>query len=246
MEQWIGFILIGFFAQLIDGSLGMGYKTSAAAFLLSIGVPPVLASASVHTAGIFTSGVSGLSHAQFGNVDRGLMWRLALPGIAGGIAGAILLTSVPTEIIKPLVAVYLLLMGLRITLRALGRLRGPGLKARITPLAAAGGFFDAVGGGGWGPIVTGTLVAQSDEPRYVIGSVNLAEFFVSIAQAVAFFSLLGALNLPIVGGLMIGGVVAAPIAAYICKHLPLQRLMLLVGLLVIFLSGRTLLIALAG
>ncbi len=253
------FILIGFLAQLIDGSLGMGYKTSSTAFLLSVGVPPLIASASVHTGGIFTSAVSGFSHFKFGNANRDMLWRLAFPGIIGGIIGAILLTHLPGELIKPVVAVYLFLMGIRIVYKAWRHatptledaLRKtdemPALGRQIARLGFVGGFFDAIGGGGWGPIVTSTLVMNGHPPRFVIGTVNIAEFFVTVAQAAAFITLIGHdYEWGVVLGLIIGGVAAAPLAAYVCRILPADRLMGLVGILILLLSSRTLLTAIGG
>jgi uncharacterized protein len=244
MDNLLLFVIIGFFAQMIDGSLGMGYKVSSTTFLLSMGLPPVTASASVHTAGIFTSAVSGYSHFRFGNMDGSLVRKLAIPGIIGGIIGAVLLTALPTSLIKPLVALYLLLMGLRIVLKSLRQ--HPKLAANVSTstLGMAGGFFDAIGGGGWGPIVTSTLVVNGHNPRYVIGSVNIAEWFVTMAQAATFIAVLGSVQWQVIAGLIVGGVIAAPLAAWVCHRLPLQKLMLAVGILVSVVSLRTLVMSL--
>src|SRR5690606_34346232 len=193
---------------LIDGSLGMGYKVSSTTFLLNFGIPPVLASASVHTAGVFTSISSSLAHLRFGNIKRDLVQKLAIPGVIGGVIGALVLTRIPAEIVKPVVAVYLMGMGIIILYKALRRASMIPSASRITPLALAGGFFDAIGGGGWGPIVTSTLLARGGEPRFVIGSVNTAEFFVSLLQAITFFTVMGQVHVAAVIGLIIGGVVA--------------------------------------
>lgn len=237
------FIAIGFAAQLIDGSLGMGYKVSSTTFLLSFGVPPVLASASVHTAGIFTSAVSGLAHIRFGNINWELVRKLALPGMIGGLIGALTLTALPTDLIKPLVAVYLMAMGIVILYKAISQSLALRTTRRIAPLGFIGGFFDAIGGGGWGPIVTSTLVADGNQPRFVIGSVNTAEFFVTLTQAAAFLALLQTAHWLAVIGLIIGGVPAAAAAAYISKRLPAQRIMILIGIVIIILSLRTLLLS---
>jgi uncharacterized membrane protein YfcA len=238
------FAIFGFVAQLIDGSLGMGYGVTVSSFLLSIGVSPLATSASVHASEIFTSGVSGLFHLKFGNVNRALFRRLVLPGILGGALGAYLVTSIPAHKIKPFVAAYLLLMGVAIVVRAFRNT--PQAEAKTNPalLGLVGGFLDAVGGGGWGPIVTSTLVAKGNHPRLSIGSVNLAEFFVTVAQSAVFFASLGLTHLKIVIGLTLGGVIAAPVAAYATRRMPTQALMAFVGILIIVLSLRTLAISL--
>lgn len=246
LNQVLVFVIVGFLAQLIDGSLGMGYKVSSTTFLLNFGIPPVLASASVHTAGIFTSISSALAHFRFGNIKRDLVQKLALPGVIGGIIGALVLTRIPAEIVKPAVAIYLMGMGIIILYKALRQASMIPAASRITPLALAGGFFDAIGGGGWGPIVTSTLLARGGEPRFVIGSVNTAEFFVTLLQAITFFTVMGQVHVAAVIGLIIGGVVAAPFAAYISKNLAARRLMLLVGIVIITLSIRTFYLALTS
>lgn len=244
MSNIILFFVIGFVAQMIDGSLGMGYKVSSTTFLLSTGLLPVIASASVHTAGIFTSAASGYAHYRFGNLDKNLMMRLAVPGVLGAIVGAALLTIIPTDIIKPAISIYLLLMGLRIVLKSLSYQADLTTNVHTTALGMVGGFFDAIGGGGWGPIVTSTLIVNGHNPRRVIGSVNIAEFFVTMASAATFIL---AIHEPMawdaVGGLIVGGVLAAPFAARVASTLPTQRLMLAVGLLISILSVRSLLLA---
>ncbi|MBI3997513.1 MAG: sulfite exporter TauE/SafE family protein [Armatimonadetes bacterium] len=240
----VNFIIVGFIAQVIDGALGMAYGVSSTTFLLSIGIAPAPASASVHTAEIFTSAVSGLSHLRFGNVDRRLFKTLLIPGVVGGALGAYILTAMPGSAIKPFVGIYLLVMGVMILGKALKKHKETGAKTRLVPLALAGGFLDAVGGGGWGPIVTSTLVARGHNPRLSIGSVNLAEFFVTVVQAVTFFAILGLANWRIILGLVIGGVLAAPLAARVTRTLTPRTLMILVGGLVMALSIRTIYLAL--
>jgi uncharacterized membrane protein YfcA len=235
----IVFIAVGFLAQIIDGALGMAYGVTSTSFLLTLGIPPAPASASVHTAEIFASGASGIAHLRFGNVDRQLVKSLLIPGMIGGIVGAYLLSSLPGERIKSLVAVYLLIMGLLIVGKALRKAAPAGSRPRLAPLGLAGGFFDAIGGGGWGPIVTSTLMASGEKPRFAVGSTNLAEFFVTVAQVVTFLLTLGLVHWKIIVGLTIGGVLAAPLAAYVCKRLPARTLMILVGTLVVGLSIRT-------
>lgn len=238
-QSIIIFIIAGFIAQIIDGALGMAYGVVSTTLLLSIGIPPAAASASVHTAEIFTSGVSGLSHLKFGNVDKKLFRKLLIPGVIGGVLGAYILTSVPGNLIKPFIAVYLLIMGLMILRKALKKIQETEVKTKLFPLGVVGGFFDAIGGGGWGPIVTSTLVARGHNPRFTIGSVNLAEFFVTIAEVTTFLTIIGLVHWQIIAGLIIGGVLAAPLAAYVCKRLPSRALMITVGVLIIVLSIRT-------
>lgn len=238
-QNIIVFTIVGFTAQMIDGALGMAYGVCSNTFLLSIGIPPAAASASVHTAEIFTSGVSGHSHLRCGNVDKKLFKKLLIPGVIGGVLGAYILTAVPGEMIKPFVAFYLLIMGLIILRRALKEIQGREVGTKLVPLGLAGGFCDAIGGGGWGPITTSTLVARGHNPRCAIGSVNLAEFFVTIAQVATFFTIIGLVHWQIIVGLIIGGVLAAPLAAYNCRRLPAKVMMMIVGALIIALSVRT-------
>jgi uncharacterized membrane protein YfcA len=237
------FIIFGFIAQLIDGALGMAYGVSSNAFFLSLGVPPSIASACIHTSEMFTTAVSGVSHFKFGNIDKKIFLRLLIPGVIGGVLGAYILTELPGGKIKPFVSLYLLMMGLWILIKVVRKTHQIKTKTRLIPLGLAGGFFDAIGGGGWGPIVTTTLVANGNHPRYAIGSVNSAEFFVTVAESITFFATLGVLlfnHWEKIVGLMIGGVIAAPFAAWVCKKLPHHILMILVGLLISGLSIRVL------
>jgi len=240
------FIIFGFIAQLIDGALGMAYGVSSNAFFLSLGVPPAIASACIHTSEMFTTAVSGISHFKFGNIDKKIFLRLLIPGVIGGVLGAYILTELPGGKIKPFVSLYLLMMGLWILIKVVRKTHQIKTKSRLIPLGLAGGFFDAIGGGGWGPIVTTTLVANGNQPRYAIGSVNAAEFFVTVAESITFFATIGTLlfqHWEKIVGLMIGGVIAAPFAAWVCKKLPHKVLMLLVGLLITGLSIRILYLA---
>lgn len=240
---WI-FIVFGFLAQIIDGALGMAYGVSSNTFLLSIGIPPAAASASVHMAEIFTTGVSGFSHWRLKNVDRSLILKLLIPGVLGGITGAYILSSLPGDKLKPYISAYLAIMGLVIIRKALVRNHEEkNVTTFIAPLGLVGGFFDAIGGGGWGPIVTTTLVARGNNPRYTIGSVNASEFFVTFAESVTFLLAIGLTHWRIILGLLIGGVIAAPLAAIICKKLPVRILMLAVGIIILVLSIRTIILA---
>jgi uncharacterized membrane protein YfcA len=243
MDNFFIFVLVGFLAQIIDGALGMAYGVSSTTFLLSFGISPAIASASVHTAEAFTTMVSGLSHLKLKNVDKSLLKRLIIPGIIGGVTGAYFLSSVSGDKIKPFITGYLVVMGLVILLKAFKKAVPMNFGNRATwGLGLAGGFFDAIGGGGWGPIVTSTLVAGGFSPRYAIGTVNCAEFFVTVAQVASFITFIGIMqNWQGIVGLAVGGVIAAPLAALVCQKLPTKWLMAMVGALVVLLNVRTLL-----
>lgn len=232
------FIAIGFGAQIIDGALGMAYGVTANTALMSAGVPPAAASAGIHLAEIFTTGASGLAHLKFGNVDRSLFKRLVIPGVLGGVAGAAVLAYVDVAIIKPLVSAYLLLMGLYILLKARQQLANRQAPTRLAPLAFLGGALDSIGGGGWGPVVTTSLIGRGGAPRQVIGSVNAAEFFLSVAGAASFAVFIGVFEqLELIAGLVVGGMIAAPLAAWTTRYLPARALMTIVGLLITGLSA---------
>ena len=234
------FIVIGCIAQLIDGALGMAYGTISSAVLLTLGVPPALTSATVHAAEVGTTGASAVSHAAFRNVDRRIFIGLAIPGVIGGVAGALALAWLPGDAIKPWVASYLLLLGILILLRSW---REPPLRRVIRHppfLGFFAGALDALGGGGWGAITTSTLIMKGVEPRYAIGTANAVEFFVAVAIAITLGFALGALYWQAVLGLLIGGVAAAPFAAYAARALPHRAMMRLVGIVVMALSAYTL------
>jgi uncharacterized protein len=232
------FILTGFVAQLIDGALGMGYGVSATSFLLAFGLPPVAVSASVHTSEIFTSGASGLMHLKFGNVDKKLCKKLILPGVLGAVIGAFTLSSLSEYnfILKPIIASYTLILGVIIILKAVTIKKEKKNIRFISPLAVTGGFLDSVGGGGWGPIVSSTLIAKGNNPAKTIGAVNLAEFFVAFASSAAFITVIGLTHWQVIAALIFGGLIAAPIAAKTAGKLPLKTMMVLVGALVISIS----------
>jgi uncharacterized membrane protein YfcA len=238
------FALVGFAAQMIDGALGMAYGISSTSFLLSMGIPPALASSSVHVAEVFTSGISGLSHLKMGNVNRKLFRSLVLPGAAGAILGAYVLISLDGNAIKPFISAYLLIMGIVIIRKAFRPVKKDRQEKSLAPLALFGGFVDAVGGGGWGPVVASTLLSKGHNPRYAIGSVNLAEFFIALAGAGTFLMLIGTGNWQIIVGLVLGGAFAAPFAAYLCQKFAPRTLMVMVGVLIIGLSIRTLVVTL--
>ena len=215
----------------------MAFGVIASSSLMATGAPPAIASAAVHAAEIVTTGLSGASHIWNKNVDRTLFLKLVITGIAGGVIGAYILTGLPENIIKPIVTIYLAAMAALIFIRVLGqkqtRWRPP------TPvIGAGGGFLDAIGGGGWGPLVASTLIATGDKPRPSIGSVNLAEFFVTVSVSVTFFMQLDLANYgKLVIGLVIGGAMAAPLAGYLLRILPTSVALILVGVVVAGLSA---------
>lgn len=235
------YVAVGFAAQLVDGAIGMAYGVTASSVLLGAGVPPATASACVHAAEMFTTAASGLAHWRLGNIDRRLVMRLMIPGMIGGAIGAYALTQIPGEKIRPWVAAYLLVLGLVILWEAL---RKPPLRTEappgLVPLGFFGGLLDAIGGGGWGPIVTSTLVGNGVTPRHAIGTVSFVEFFVTLTITATFVATIGVALWPIIAGLVIGGVLAAPLAALAARHLPDRALMLLVGTVIVALSLRTL------
>ncbi|MCK4692896.1 MAG: sulfite exporter TauE/SafE family protein [Anaerolineales bacterium] len=243
IQDALPYAIVGFAAQMIDGALGMAYGVTSTSLLLSSGISAAAASASVHTAEVFTTGVSGLSHWKLGNVDKALFKKLIIPGVLGGILGAYILSNVPGKIIKPFVAIYLCWMGMLIFYRALrNKPRSPS-HTPLTRLGLAGGFFDAIGGGGWGPIVTSTLVANGNNPRYTIGSVNMSEFFVTFAEAATFYATIGLVHVHVIVGLILGGVLAAPLGALVCRKIPPRIMMFIVGLLIMALSIRTIVLS---
>ncbi|HEX9906591.1 MAG TPA: sulfite exporter TauE/SafE family protein [Propylenella sp.] len=238
MLEVVLFVAVGFLAQLIDGALGMAYGVTATSVLLQFGTPPAVASASVHAAEAFTTGASALSHWRLRNVDWRLVVRLAVPGVVGGVAGAYLLSSFPGHLLRPVVSLYLLAMGVVIIVRAL-RSVGSAIDLKthpVTLLGLCGGFLDAVGGGGWGPIVASRLIGSGGTPRYVIGSVNCAEFFLTFTISLTFFATIGLKLWPVITGLIIGGVLAAPLGALAAARIRPKPLMFMVGCLVSVLS----------
>ena len=239
-QNFILFVIIGFTAQMVDGALGMAYGVSTTTLLLTLGVSPAVASASVHVAETFTTGLSGISHFSFGNVNWYLVKRLVIPGSIGAIIGAYILSSIEGEIIKPYISAYLLAMGALILFKAIRKIEISNVRSHLIPLGLVCGFLDAIGGGGWGPIVVSTLLARGNDPRFTIGSVNFAEFFVTLAASITFLLTVGLVQWQIILGLAVGGGIAAPLAAYVSKHLHTRTLMIIVGVLIILLSVRTL------
>jgi uncharacterized membrane protein YfcA len=224
------FILIGFGAQMIDGALGMAYGVISSTLLLALGLPPSKASASVHAAETFTTGVSAISHIAHRNVDWRLFARLIIPGVIGGVTGAYLLSHVDGTVIKPFVQIYLTSIGVYLIWRGFHyppQARDP---KWVGPLGLVGGFMDATGGGGWGPVVTSNLLIQGSSPRHTIGTVNTVEFILTTAISITFLLHLGWETFTTYTvGLLIGGVVAAPFGAMLARHVAARTLFIAVG-----------------
>lgn len=249
METFLLFLAVGFLAQAVDGSLGMAYGVISSSVLLAFGVPPATASASVHGAEVFTTAASAGSHAWHKNVEWRLLIPLAVAGVIGGCLGAYVLAGLDSNIIKPFVVAYLALMGLWILWRASHDVTPRPIRPAwiVAPLGAVGGFLDAIGGGGWGPTVSSTMVGAGQEPRKAIGTVNTAEFFVTVAISATFvWSLVtghweeaGALqnHAAAIGGLVVGGLAAAPFAGLIAKRVPRRPMTYAVGGLLIVLAA---------
>lgn len=236
-------VLAGFLAQMVDGATSMGYGVTSAIVLMSANVSPAAISGSIHTAEMFASGASGYSHYKFGNVNKKLFKALLIPGVIGAVLGAVLLVKFgETHIayIRPIMAAYTLILGIRIFINAFRNSTVKKKFKRYGWLAGLGGFFDSFGGGGWGPIVTATLITKGRTPRYVVGSVSLTEFFVTLASAFTFFTLIGVQHWQVILALIVGGLVAAPIAAKLNGKLPRKASFILLGIVVVTWSVRIL------
>lgn len=247
METFFVFLLVGILAQAVDGALGMAYGVISSSVLLALGVPPAMTSASVHTAEVFTTAASASSHVVHRNIDWRLFLPLVIAGVIGGILGAYVLTGIDSDVIKPFIIGYLALVGIWILWRAGHEVRLRKLPHWITaPFGLMGGFLDAIGGGGWGPTVTSSMIASGQDPRKAIGTVNTAEFFLTVAVSATFVWALvtghwkeaGALehHAAAVGGLIVGGLLAAPFAGLIVKKVPRKVLSYAVGILLLFLA----------
>lgn len=231
-------VAVGFFAQLVDGAIGMGYGLTASTFLATLGIPPAAASATVHAAEIATTGISSASHAWFRNIDRRIFFSLLLPGVIGGILGATLLSRVPAEIIRPFVWAYLLLTAVFVLGRVILNRRPVIVAAPGPALGGVAGCLDAIGGGGWGTITTSTMIARGVPPRFAIGTANSVEFFVTLAISATFWLHFETLQYQYIVALLLGGVAAAPLAAWVTKHVPQRAAATAVGL-VVFTLGAT-------
>ncbi|PZF76921.1 sulfite exporter TauE/SafE family protein [Aestuariivirga litoralis] len=242
------FAAVGFLAQLIDGALGMGYGVISSTVLLATGVPPAHTSASVHAAKLFTTAASGTSHILHGNVDKRILVILCITGAIGGVLGALVLVNAPAGVIRPYVFGYLGVMGLVIIWRGVMLPASKTVSGKlIAPLGSVGGFLDAIGGGGWGPVVTSSLIGAGAPPRYVVGTVNAAEFVVTCAVVTAFAATIAlgmwadskgiADHVTAIAGLILGGIPAAFLAGWLIKVAPRKPLMIAVGLLICGIAG---------
>ncbi len=248
MTEFLLFLLVGFVAQAVDGALGMAYGVISSTVLISTGVSPAHASAAVHVAEVFTTGAAGASHHYYRNIDWRLMARLAPFGILGGCLGAYVLTSIDASTMRPFVTAYLALIGAWLIFRSFRKLPKKQISAAmVAPLGAVGGFLDAAGGGGWGAIVTTGLLGAGGAPRYVIGTVNAAEFLITLAVSLSFLTALltghwedgGGLQVlgPAVAGLIIGGLFAAPMAGFLVRNIRENLLLRAVGVLIVAIAG---------
>ena len=226
------FIAVGFAAQLVDGALGMAFGVISNTLLVAVlGVPPAQASQRVHIVECFTTAMSGISHLLHRNIDGKLFLRLVVPGMIGGFMGAYLLSNLDASVVKPFVLLYLSAIGIYLLIR--GIMYPPKIKEAkfVSPLGLVGGFLDAAGGGGWGPVVTSNLLIQGADPRKVVGTVNSAEFFLTITVSATFIWHLGAAQLfGATLGLLVGGIAAAPIGAWAAKHFPAKQMLIMVGI----------------
>jgi hypothetical protein len=241
-KAFLMMLLCGFLAQMADGSLGMGYGTISTTFLLANGVNPAIVSSRVHSARVFSSGVSGYSHHRFGNINKKLFKALVIPGVIGAILGATLAFYAQkySTYVRIPVSFYTVYLGFFIIRKAFKKQNANSKVKRAGWLASVGGFTDAFAGGGWGSLVTSTLISKRKSPRYVVGSVCLAEFFVVLASSITFFIFLKSIPFLDIAGLIIGGLIAAPIAARLVGKLPLKTMFILIGSLVILTSFFTL------
>jgi uncharacterized protein len=229
-------VAVGFAAQMIDGCIGMGYGITSSAILATLGVPPAVTSATVHAAETVTAGISSASHAWFRNLDRKIFFSLLIPGVIGGILGASLLAHVPTKVVRPFVWGYLLVTSLFVLGRTILKRAPIDVGAQGPALGGIAGFLDAVGGGGWGTIVTSTMVARGVPPRYAIGTSNAVDFFVALATSLTLWVQLGQMRYDMVLALLIGGASAAPLAAWVTRHVPQRAAATAVGLFVFVLG----------
>jgi len=252
MQRFIVLAIVGLFAQLIDGALGMGYGATSASLLLTAGIAPAYASATVHMAEVVTTMASGTAHWRFGNVDRRMTLYLALPGAVGAFAGAVAISLISSSAAKPFIAVFLFMLGLSILFRFVRTVAEPkpsGLKTKrgfLVPLGLVAGFCDASGGGGWGPIATTSLLSKNDStPRQVIGSVDTSEIAVASSATLGFLLVLGweAINPIWVGALILGGVIAAPLAAWLIRVIPTRMLGVLAALTIMLTNARVLVVS---
>lgn len=240
-ESFWFFVFVGFCAQLVDGALSMAYGVTASSLLAVFGVPPAVTSATVHAAETFTSGFALVSHRYFGNIDWRLFRKLLPAGLVGAVMGAYLLSAFPGDAVRPFISTYLLLMGVMIIVKAFRTFPPITVTRHLAPLGFAGAFVDAIGGGGWGPIVASTLIARGSATRYAVGSVAAVEFFVTLAASLTFLMTIGLSYWNVIAGLALGGLFAAPLGAWLLGRVQTRALMVVVGTTIIALSLNVLL-----
>lgn len=237
-------LLVGFLAEIVAGSMGMGYGVICTTILLILNVPPPVISASIHSAESFTSAAGTISHWQLGNINKKLVRALAIPAVIGAVIGALALTYVGeryAKMTKPFIAAYTMYLGVRILQNAFRKKEHNTQKKKtnITTLGLLGGFIDSFGGGGWGPLVTGTFIKNGHTPRFVIGSSTMAKFILTVASAITFIFTVGIHHWNIVAGLLIGGVITAPFSAMLTAKLPTKKMFIIVGCVVIIMGAIT-------
>ncbi len=230
------YVAAGFLAQIVDGSLSMAYGLTASSLLLTSGLPAATVSATVHAAECFTTGASALSHRAFGNIDKALFKKLVIPGVIGAIIGAYVLSSLAVGKLRPFIAAYLVLMGIIIIYKVWKDFPSKRVTGYIGPLGFFGALIDAIGGGGWGPIVASNLAARGNDIRTTVGTVIAVEFFVTLSASIVFFFTMGLQHLDVILGLALGGILAAPFGAYIVKRVPVKPFMVFVGVFIIVLG----------
>jgi uncharacterized protein len=247
--DFLAYVLIGFIAQMIDGALGMAYGASSMTMLTSYGVTSSIANSCIKLSEVFTTSASGFSHWQLGNINKKLVKNLIIPGVIGAVFGAILIAYVDSiegvskKYVKPIISIYILFLGIYIIYKALRKKKKKKKTEKLAALAGFGGFMDAAGGGGWGPIVTSTLISKGRNPKYTIGSVNLAEFFIAFTSAIVITLIIGFEDWQLAGGvkvaigLILGGIVAAPMGALVASRIKAKPLMLIVGTLIILVNS---------
>jgi len=251
MKRLIIFAFIGFLAQLIDGSLGMAYGVTSSSLLLTFGMAPAIASASIHISEVITTAASGMAHMKFGNVDSQALYKLIIPGSIGAFIGACFLSNLPGDMVKPYISLFLLILGIYVVIRLLFKVKKDSEKKNLNlstkqaiPLGLIAGFADATGGGGWGPLTTPILMSkEGNSARKVIGTVDTSEFAIAISATLGFLISLGwqDINWFWVIALMLGGVIAAPIAAWLVRILPSYLLGVFVGGFIVLTNVWTLL-----
>lgn len=237
-------LLVGFLAEIVAGSMGMGYGVICTTTLLFIGIPPHAVSASIHSAESFTTAAGSISHIRLKNVSKGLVKKLAIPAVIGAVIGAVSLTYLGeyySKITKTVISFYTLYLGIRILSNAFKEKQDKKLKRKtnLTRLGVIGGFIDSFAGGGWGPLVTGTLIRNSFTPRFAVGSSTVAKFVLTLTAAITFIFTLGIQHWNIILGLLIGGIVTAPFSAMLTAKLPVKSMFVVIGTLVIIMSSIT-------